>query len=360
MTDCVWIAADQPRMLRNRHDDDCESDDCRGCRPCTDAHCGMDGRTHLDVSHPLHCPECVGSVRDDLTEIGDLCTHLRERAYTGADAQGRRFASMRLPGGDPAALHGPVSDGSADQRLRWVPVFDPEHPDADENGFRAASEHDNGHHGSLELPGDPEPPALTLGTWEDAWRKWLGHDSGPRFDYAKSVAYLMRHLTMMAQVLDKTTAVGLEFAPDFGEFARDIRRLRRHLEDKLADGDRAEVTRVPCLECGARLVKVYGRWESDDHHVCPRCRRRHDDGEFARAKHQAMLSDGAEAWIPLTDAARSIGRSVHTVRTWVNTGKVQAEREVIEGDGGVMTRVDVWWPDVRHADIASSRRNRSA
>ena len=111
---------------------------------------------------------------------------------------------------------------------------------------------------------------------------------------------------------------------------------------------------------GSRLVKVFGHWESEDHHACPQCRRKHDDGEFARAKTLAMRSEGADTWILLTDDARSIDRTAHTLRTWVAAGKVRVDREYIEGVGGVMTRVYVWWPDVRHVDASSGRRNRTA
>lgn len=331
-TRCIFVGSDQSRMVANRHSDDCASEDCRGCQVCIDPHCVLDGRTHLDDTHPMTCPECVGAVREDLIEIRDLCTHLRERALTGSNTHGRRFASMRLPGGDPLVLVAPVSEGSEDQRKRWETTTDD----------------DRGHLASLELPSDPESPALTLGTWEDDWRKLIGHEAGPRFDYAKSVGYLLGQLTWAAQ---RHLA--------FDEFARDMRRVRRHLEDKLADGERAEVTRTPCLNCGTRLIKVYADKAKDDHHKCPQCRRTHDDGEVARSKALVARSEDADAWILLTDAARSIDRTVHTLRTWVAAGKVRVDREYIEGVGGVMTRVYVWWPDVRHADMASGRRSRS-
>lgn len=348
MTICRFVAADQPRILPGRHEPDCEGD-CDGCQPCLEGHCWLDGKTHLDVVHPRTCPECVGAVRDDMIEIRDLCTHLRERAFSGSDGNGRRFAAMRLPGGDPLVLVSPVSEASADVLLRWSRICE-EHPSGcPVEAHEPVDETAHGHLQSLNLTSDPEPPALTLGTWEDDWRKLLSHEAGPRFDYARSIDYLLGQLTWAGQRHDA-----------FDEFARDMRRIRRRLEEALVDGERTEATRVPCTNCGARLVKVYGRWESDDNHACPRCRREYDDHEFARAKTLAARSEGSDTWILLADAARSIDRSIHTVRTWVNTGRVEADREFIEGAGGVMTRVYVWWPDVRHADTESSRRVRSA
>jgi hypothetical protein len=61
------------RVLRE-HREDCTSPDThRGCAPCTAPHCGICDREHLDNTHPATCPDCLGKVRDDLTDIQADC-----------------------------------------------------------------------------------------------------------------------------------------------------------------------------------------------------------------------------------------------------------------------------------------------
>lgn len=285
---------------------------------CTARHCVVCRREHTTDAHPQTCPACVGVVRKRLQRIADLHHYgrLRTEAWSHPDDP--------IPGGTAMVLLGPVSPGD----------------------FADYGEVDDNRYGGV-------PPLLTLATWEDDWRRWSGQPAGPLATIANAVDYLDANLTRMAQqVTPKVDADGdEEWPPDFTEFARDVTAALARLEDVLAEGERAQESKTPCLDCGARLVKRYGTRAADDRWVCPRCRRRYDDDEFVRAQAQQLASSGADRFVRLTDAISASPRPEHTLRTWLRRGLVSAYCDL-------STRhVWVWWPDVRTLDREATVRD---
>lgn len=174
---------------------------------------------------------------------------------------------------------------------------------------------------------DWEPPLQTLLFWSESWRVVHGYPLSVRPTIAGEANFIRWALGW-----------AWENEPRFEDFAKDIATTRRRLEDVLTAGERAE-RGVPCLyeECrGVRLVRKLapGRhpetgekvWRHTDWH-CPRCKRSWDDDRYAAMVVAA--NEGAKVevidgslWCALDHAARKVGRSVATVRTWVHRGEL--------------------------------------
>jgi hypothetical protein len=136
----------------------------------------------------------------------------------------------------------------------------------------------------------------------------------------------------------------------FAPLARDLDRLLHSVENVLHAGHRPEVSRVPCLSCGTRLIKVWAETEEHDHWRCRVCGETYDHGRYERAKHDQLASRGAERFVPLTDAVAVTGRPDETVRRWVRLGYVATRREA--------GRLQVWWPHVREQHRTTPTRKR--
>jgi hypothetical protein len=294
---------DGRRILRGRHADTPQPhpDNCTGCLPCPDRHCLACHRTHaLDI-----CPACQLDVRTDLALIGGMAPNLANHAAHGHPAYSVHHG---IPGGDALVMAGPGTS----QR-----TSDPAHHD--------------------ELPSDPHPPLPVLQGWIELWSHLVGHQSAlvPQ-DLDSAVAYLDRRLHTYAAHPGPYLAMSHELAA-----------LRRRIEDLTHDGERPDTSRVPCWECGTRLVKVYAAQEGRDHWCCPRCGEMYDRGRYDRAMHDHLASTGANRFVPVTDATAAIGRPVHTVRAWIRRGLVDTQRHPTTG------RLMAWWPDVRHAHLTT-------
>lgn len=292
------------RVLRARHRDDCyDPDTCPGCLPCPDHHCAACRHEHA----PTICPSCLLDTRTDLRMVGTLAPNLRVEAVNGRSAYAVR---QDVPGGDALVMAGP---GASPNVVR--PQL-----------------------------GDPIPPLSLLSAWVDTWQHVMHHESMPPvrdLDYA--VEYLDRRLHMMADLHTGTYLV----------MARELATMRRRVEDVTHDGERADTSRVPCWECGARLVKVYAAKVGDDHWCCPRCGEMYDQHRYERALHDHLASNGAARMVYVTDATAAIGRPVQTVRAWIRTGRVETDRDP------VTNRLRAWWPDVRSAHL-ETRHGRGA
>jgi hypothetical protein len=298
------------RAIRGRHEEGCGGQDCPGCLPCPEDHCQHCKRSHAEVT----CAACVHMARTNLASLALLSTHLPEESTEGS----RSVGSRDFPGGDALVLLGP-SAARAD--LDAVYAY----------RYQAGLSID---HRSDEYPTDLRPVAGVLARWEAAWREELNQPTGLTSTLSRSVDYLMAHLHQAAG------------RPTFTLFITDIAENLRRLEDVLYDGERPERTRVPCWECGVRLVHIYGSTEDDDHWVCPACGERYDRGRYDRAKHDHLASVGAERYVSVTDAAAAVGRPVQTVRTWIRRGLVSTQRNPVSG------RTQAWWPHIRLLHLA--------
>lgn len=314
------INHDGERVLKGRHLDPCGSPDaCPGCLPCAQNHCLLCRREHADIS----CPACVAETRELLARIVLLTDKLDDQARNGRGA----LAPHGIPGGDALVMQAPGANdrGRAAQLLHRL-LF----------GLDVS-------HTTDERKADPNPPLAVLTHWEDRVRARLDQPTDLAPTMERAAAYLDRHL--------HEAACDLSFIP----MARTFSATVRQLEDVLLDGVRPERSRVPCLECGTRLIKVYSDKLVDDYHLCPRCGERYDAGRYERAKHDHLVSEGADRYVYVAAAASAIGRPERTLRTWITRGQVASTRDAAG-------RLVAWWPDVRaqhlSATARSTRRNR--
>ena len=303
-------------VLRDHHQDGCTDPFCQGCQPCPTPHCDTCEKYHAEGT----CVLCLGLARANLRQVVRLMDRLSTEAQQGT----RAFKiGTAIPGGDALVMAGPGADALGMMR---------------QLAHRLANDLDVSHTWD-ELRGDPRPPEAVLLDWEEAWRAHLDQRTTEPATVDGAVSYLSEHMRTMAQL------------HTFPTFARDMARLVRQLEDVLHEGKRDEVSRVPCLDCGARLVKVYGDTEDQDHHVCPRCSQRYDAGRYQRAKHQHLASKGAERYVSIADAVAAVDRPEQTVRAWMRRGLVDYTRDPDS------KRLVVWWPHVREQHLAAAQRS---
>lgn len=216
------------RATIGEHDDDCTDPGAhRGCQPCNLGHCGICGRAHTNDQHPRTCPECVGSVREDITEIQELVRALPHQARDASN-DGRPWAAARIPGAAAMVMMGPSIDP---QLVRW------------------SKEHDK-----IHLKGDLVPPLGVLAHWEDVWANWLGQPRDGNTSVTRAAGYLDRQLTLIAQQTMRLTDGGVSQPPEFPEFAHALGTLRAQLENLLHD-EATNERGVDCFECGTQLQR---------------------------------------------------------------------------------------------------------
>lgn len=294
------------RLLAGRHLDSCEGGSCPGCQPCTLSHCRVCHRAHAEVT----CPGCQGIARLNLAMIGELSSHLPRQAVLGRQAF---HTHQDIPGGDATVMLTPASTSWA---IGAVVVV------------------------TTELPNDVRPPLDVLTYWSRRWEDW---SSAPASLDPPTLDRSSEHL---ARVLHLIAATRL-----FVGLAHDLSTLTRELENVLHAGERADVSRVPCWDCGTRLRKVWADQARADHWRCPTCGELYDQGRYQRAQHDQLASRGADRFVPLMDAVAVTARPEQTIRAWVRAGLVETRRL----SGG--TR-EVWWPDVRDRHLMTPRRSR--
>lgn len=301
--------------LRGRHFTGCEDDECAGCLRCPENHCTNCRKgTHLGFGEAT-CAACIGRARADLRDLLDLYAALP------SEAQVRGVSSEAF------GLHGPVADPEAFSHRR-VSIM--------AGRINAPLEDEDEHH-----------PLAVLGRWvfmigTDYADEWTGE-----LTLAGAVDYLDRRLGRIAH----------DVGQDFGLFAGEVRRCKTHLEAVLHDGEQRDLTRVPCLECGTRLERRYGRLAKEDHHVCPnrKCKREtYAHNEFVLAKRQWLDDEGADRYVKMQDARDAVDRPKRTWSKWLRYWYVRSYQDRLTG------QVWVWWPDVREVEANTPRRVRAA
>lgn len=244
---CRFVASDQPRMLRGRHEDDCPGD-CDGCQPCSEAHCGTCEHRHVEE---LTCPECVGEARDNLTEIVARVAHLpTEAEHRGVDSEA-------------AMLAGPAADAEQWRQRRRYGLTD--HPD--------------------DRLGDLDPYRV-LGVWDLLLTEHLGTRRTVKVSVEGSAAFIGRNLSDLAQDGDFP----------FDALAKELRKCCTHLEAVLHDQSQGDRANVGCFECGGDLERRLSDDGFEDRWTCRKCRRRYTDPEYhfaLRASLEAATSEAA-------------------------------------------------------------------
>lgn len=375
--------------VTQRHRDDCRTNTCEGCAPCTAPHCSVCGREHADNDHPQTCPKCEGKVARDLRDLRDDYALLaREALAAGAD--GHLVAAAPIPGGNAAVMIGPTVRLPL---LRTSRTFRDDH-----------------------LRGDPLPPLAVLAQWEDVYRAFLGHDHAAkpterakwgqlvavprRATIGGAVGYLIDQLPRIAQRTD---------GPDFLAFTRQVRSLRASCDRALHD-EREPEEGVECFECGDKLVrrlrqpmpckhmtparewwltlrsypelqptvadaqaarKSCGRCSQggvDDPSAgqsweCPGCRKEYDPGEYATAVRRSLIEENNMGWCTLVaaaDAAQDITKrpiTPATIRTWIARGDDVAVCCLWEPGRSFGVQL-VYWPDVIERATTTRRPGR--
>lgn len=262
-------------------------------------------------SHPSHPrqssqPEVpqLARVARDLTAVLDLHEALRDQAIARASA-------AEIPGGGAMYALGSVANLEAWEHLHQT----------DERLGRAYTSAED------EDPEEAWSPYQLLEFWSEAWRREREAEWGERE---------MRHSVHTEAMFLRTS---LEWAWSnelhFDDFAADMARARRKLEDILHAGERVE-RGAPCMydECdGVRLVRklVPDRgpegekvWRLSDWH-CPSCKRSWDEDSYARmitAAHELTKFEDidGERWCSIDYAARQTRRPESTLRSWLHRG----------------------------------------
>jgi hypothetical protein len=253
VTTCRFVASDHPRVLPQRHQDECADDECAGCLPCPLDHCRVCG-----VEHDRACGGCLNEARDNLDEIQELYDDLPWDAITrGVNGEA---AALLGPAADPEAW-GHVTASMATGRIpadwRLLPGDKP------------------------ELTDDERHPLWVFGTWAMVYRDAFDHDEPvSRATVASEAGYLARNLTYMGD---------FEWVP-FEDFARDLRGCVGHLKAVRHDQDHGVRANIPCFDCGADLERRLGLKGFDDAWTCRGrgCGRRYTIAEYNFALRAAL------------------------------------------------------------------------
>jgi hypothetical protein len=205
---------------------------------------------------------------------------------------------------------------------------------------------------------DVAPVLQTLWFWSDALRTEHGQP-------LERQATITSEVRIIRHYLDYLWAT----EPAWDDFAGDIAKARRRLENVLKDGERHE-RGVPCMydECrGVRLQRylrprsVEGTkvWEFTDWY-CPRCKRTWTEDRYAAmvtAAHEATKTEQVqdETWCTVDVAARKVERTEGTVRMWAHRGEVATACIIAGRRGQFVCLEDV----VKYAERAARRKRAS-
>lgn len=195
-------------------------------------------------ANELTCARCIGRTRQDLRQVVELSALMLPQAI--ADGVDSEAANLAGPGADPAVLIW--------RRIlakRWIENHIP--PAKWEAAIQGLIEDD-----------DERNPLNVLSRWQTMLADEWGHNRPERLTVAGAAAYLERQLGRLAQDPEQ----------DWAAFAREVRRVRTHMESVLHNDTRPDKG-VPCPTCRedghyVRLARRWGHWCDD-----PDCARFH-------------------------------------------------------------------------------------
>jgi hypothetical protein len=275
---CYWIGADQPRMIRGRHDEGCDSEACAGCQPCTLDHCLLQwhGERGDCETHAVSvCPSCLSTTRDHLAEIRRLASIplVAEALTRGAQSEA---ADLLGPAANPKAWR---------QRGDYGHRYEPD--------SRVGEQH----------------PLWVLGWFDMIVTEHQGHGRTQRITIASAADYLGRNLHHLA--------ADIEF--DFADMAETLADCRQHLERVMHDGEQID-RGAPCLTCGKRVVRL----TTDDGRItyrCERCRQDISDSGYLFAQKAERMKSAVS--LAVDDMATRTGVPEGTIRRWANKRDIE-------------------------------------
>jgi hypothetical protein len=239
-------------------------------------------------------PDAVTKVARNLSAIEDMTAQLLTQAVHKAN-------DRTMPGGDAMVALASVASPEA-----WEHIFEAE------EGRGLDVSH-------VEDEDDTwEPPLQTLLFWSEQWRTEHGYSLDRRPTIASEAGFVRWALNW-----------AWDNEPHFEDFARDIGKAKRRLENLLYAGVRVE-RGAPCLydECkGRRVIRHIDHNGERDDWKCSSCKREWNEDAYARmitAAHEATKFEhiADEVWCSVDYAARDTGRSAKTIRTWINRGEI--------------------------------------
>lgn len=265
-------------------------------------------------------PTAVTKVAQDLTAILDLAATLDDQAVHKAN-------DPLMPGGlSMVALAGVASLEAWEHQYETL--------EARGRADHVADEDDSW-----------EPPLQSLTFWSEQWRVEHNRESDRRPTLASEAAFIR---TCLDWAWDNEL--------HFQDFAADIRKARRRLEDLVNAGKRNQ-RGVQCFDCQVDLVrhshdrKVLTRcdghsglcrWphrlcEHDrgglrDEWLCPSCERKYGLEDYMRAVQWAHFIHAD--FLPIDKCAERTEVKAGTIKVWANRGKVAKRRDP---DSGRMT-----------------------
>lgn len=275
---------------------------------CPEPHCG----TCEHHSAALHCPSCVGKVRDALTQIEAMSARLLHEA------------TVRGINSAAAALAGPAADPDIFGRRLALAIdnrlceCDPASDDVMHPlscPYAAPYIADNR---------DEAHPLWVTGTWDMLVTQHLGHERTQRVTLSGAVSYLCANLTDLANDGDFP----------FDEMAREVRKCRAALEDALMDGVRHE-TGAPCMTCRTPLVRVWGATEALDGWKCHQCSENVSEAHYWMAVMAEAEDEQAKLhaehvqkarWLTIPDLATRLGITVEAVKKRVQRADPKRRR----------------------------------
>lgn len=268
-------------------------------------------------------PSCLDNTRHLLRTIGELFAdlefhvgHINGSLHT---QNGYESDGLPLPGGDRLVLLSGGSQGLSDD-------------------------------GMTVKPTDPPSVSFDLQFWA------LGVMDA-RQDHADNEAVLLggtptRVVRNSLRYLDRTMLWSANQFPGFDLMVENLRELASRLERATGQGLPVEKANADCFDCGGKLIRRAdprtGLIENRPAE-CKDCGAVYDPQRYHLALREAWERD-VEVWVPLTEAARLVRRSVETVETWAKRGQVESACRCSDG------RKLVRWPDVQARDREARER----